>query len=214
MAFPTTSLLDDFNRADTGPPPSGSWDSAGLDLASSALSVVSNTCKSANTGGGAWGTTFGPDSEVYTTLATLMGANQRVRLYLRAQQTGGATLDGYMVDFQRVDANPGCDMKIFRIDNDANTQLGSTVSETGGALVTGNELGADVVGTTITGYIFRSGAWGSVISNTGDANYGSAGLIGMASTDSTARMDDFSGGTTAAAAAPVTARPFDAIPFI
>lgn len=212
MAFPTTSVLDDFNRADTGPPPSASWDSAALDFTTSALSVVSNTLKCASVAGGAWGATVGPDCEAYTTLSTPQADLQRLRLYLRAQQIGGSTLDGYMVEEQRSDGSSGGIFKIFRIDNDVNTTLGASVTDNGGVLAAGNIQGADVVVDTISGYINR-GSWSTVLSRT-DTTYSSSGQIGLGTTDSAARFDDFGGGTIASAAAPVSARPFDAIPFM
>ena len=43
MAFPTTGLLDDFNRADEGPPPSASW-SISYGGPHGELKVSSNQC--------------------------------------------------------------------------------------------------------------------------------------------------------------------------
>lgn len=195
MAFPTTGILDDFNRANEGPPPSASWSSSGYTAASQA-SVVSNEVKFATfAGGGAWGTTFGPDSEGYMTLgATLMSNNIPFLIMVRGKEIGAATIDCYQARLDRIDANPGFLMRINRIDNNVSTTLGASDNDTAGTIASGMKIGLEVVGSTLTTYFNRSGTWTSVSSRS-DSTYADAGYVLMTCTEAAASFDDFGGGT-------------------
>lgn len=192
MAFPTTGILDNFNRADEGPPPTG-WRSEGLVGASSGLIVQSNTCKDSTADGGVYATSYGPDSECFYTWSTLPANGQSCRLGVRISTPGGST-SGYELRVNRVDANPGADILYLRLDSGAATQLGATINDTDGALSSGVKFGMDVSGNTITGYVNRSGSWSSYSSQS-DSTYTAAGYIGMRCSDTSALFDDFGGGT-------------------
>jgi hypothetical protein len=67
MAFPTTPILDDFDRADEGPPPSTNWTTP---LGTFGLTVNTLQCAwngSGSPGFAAWNTPTGPDCEIYMT---------------------------------------------------------------------------------------------------------------------------------------------------
>lgn len=203
MAFPTTGILDDFNRANEGPPPSASWVSTGIYDATPGVSVVSNTLADSGTFvGGAWGTQFGPDSEIFLTVTTLMDDGLELRLWLRGQQIGNSTtVDGYFIIFNRQDVLPGIRYRFIREDNGTGTQLGAFVDDTSGVLATGTKFGVDMSGSTITGYANRSGSWTTVDTRT-DTTYSASGYIGLSTSSSAGRYDDFGGGTIGGAASP------------
>lgn len=204
MAFPTAGLVDDFNRANTGPPPSGSWSNDAEGQGVSGLKVVSNQLvASANFATGYWSAgTFGPDSEVYIQAITV-GA---IKLYLRLATPGTATADGYIVQ------QSSTTLAFYRMDNGIPTQLGSTPTVT--ALSANDQFGGDMVGSTLTAYSNLGGAGWASLDTRSDATYSAAGNIGAGISSTASAWDNFSGGTIAAGAAPVLARPFDAIPFM
>lgn len=68
MIFPSTPILDNFNRANENPlSDGGRWDAGGLQ-------VVSNQATSNGPGGDGctWRLVYGPDMEVYVTITTLL----------------------------------------------------------------------------------------------------------------------------------------------
>lgn len=198
MAFPTTSVLDSGVRADEGPPPSASWTSGFA--GSATLKVVSNTLYDPTGSNGAmWGTTYGPDSECYTTITTKASDGGQSQLHLRAKEIGASTADGYRVLFTRLDANPGYQLVFRRMDNNVTTQLGATHNETGGAAANGDKVGIDMVSDTLSAYISRSGTWSSAITTRTDTTYTAAGYIGLRNNDAVAAYNDFGGGTIATA---------------
>jgi hypothetical protein len=198
MAFPTTGILDDFNRADEGPPPSASWSANGLEAAST-LSVVSNVAKDSSSNGGFWGASVGPDSEAYVTLSTLQADGQLLYVFIRAAQIGSVgTADGYAFRFTREDSNPGFNARWYRLDNGTLTLLGLSYNDTAGAISAGIKIGADAVGSDLTIYVNKSGTWVSTVARS-DSTYSSAGLIGMSLVSSTPSADDFGGGTISSA---------------
>ncbi len=193
MAFPTTSILDTFDRANEGPPPSSSWSSSGFSAASG-WSVQSNAV-GGNSAGGMWGTLFGPDAEAYITWSTLPNNLGTFSVFLRMQQIGAATVDGYQIRWTRNDSLPGFSQTFNRVDNAVVTQLGSTFSDTSGAVSAGIKVGADIVDSTITSYVNSAGTWVTSASKSGDVTYALAGSIGGTFSNSVARGDDFGGGT-------------------
>lgn len=200
MPFPTTPVLDNFNRANEGPPPSASWSSddistalgSQLEVVSSAYctSIVDNTWR-----GGAWGTQFGPNCEVYMTMQQWPANNYRSVFWLRLQNIGTNTPDGYNIQFRRLDGNPGFDVQVYRSDDGVQTLIGATYSNFDGVVSGGSKIGANMIDDTIDVYFNSSGSWSSLITRT-DATYNVAGYIGISTQDSfTTIWDDFGGGT-------------------
>ena len=181
-------MLDNFNRANEGPPPSANWSTDIENVGALGLKVVSNACTD-NAGSfsdGWWNASqFGPDSEVYATLATVA----YTRLNMRIQSPGTSGCDGYYLDY-----NPGSSfVKLFRIDNAVETQLGATEVFT---VSNGESLGAEAIGSTLTAYR-KSGSWASLFFRT-DSTYGGSGYLGLTGQNSVV-YDDFGGGTVVAA---------------
>lgn len=195
MPFPDDAnvvLLDDFNRADVGPPPSASWTDKVLSADANGLKVLSNVLAP----GGAptvpassyWSAaTFGPDVQAYVTVSTVGTA--QVRCWARVANPGAVgTTNGYFVN-----NIPATSLRIFRVDNDVATQLTSNL---GAAAGSGDKFGIECAGTKISAYLFTAGSWSQTASIT-DATYSAAGYVGLRiSSDAAGRLDDFSAGTT------------------
>ena len=86
LAFPATGILDNFNRANEGPPPSASW-TTDNDSLPNGLQVISNQCGSpaAQGMGAIWNTSFADNQDAYCTLKVLPTSAQSLELILRLQ---------------------------------------------------------------------------------------------------------------------------------
>lgn len=193
-SFPCTSILDNFNRANEGPPPSTNW-TTGIDGGANGFKVDTNEAEvNGDPSSGYWNVqNFGPNVEVYVTLGV---ATQASRVHWRIQQEGTAGWDGYTL-LAYTDNN----FYVYRVDNGVQTQLGAAIAQT---FSSGDSFGISHVGSTITVYYCASGA-GCGVSGAGwtnkgtrtDNTYSSAGKIGMSMFDSstTTALDNFGGGT-------------------
>ncbi len=196
-AFPTTGVLDDFNRADQGPPPSANWSQSWLGNGWKVISNQAGVNVDAANNGDYWNVSpYGPDTEVLVTLASIpsTGWFRYAELQARlAQPTSSATVDGYALAlFGDSVGVPRLHAK-YRIDNGAYTQLGATVTQD---VASGASIGLELVGSTIQEY-FRppGGSWSALGAPVTDGTYTAAGFLGMASNSSVLRVDDFGGGT-------------------
>ena len=192
MAFPTTGVLDNFNRSNEGPPPSASWSTP---TGANGLEVVSNVCPAdTSPGWGIWNPgTFGAASEAHCKANVAIADGKYLNLLVRGADTGALnTTDGY---YAKAHESFGGKFYIYRLDNGASTQLGATVEQTVSA---GDYIGIEAIGTAIKGYYKASGgSWAEIASRTSDT-YSAAGYIGLAVYFGSA--DDFGGGTVVAAA--------------
>lgn len=195
MAFPTTSVLDNFTRADASLY-TGNWTDIAISGENGAtLRVISNQLgmSSAAASDAFWNaSTFGPDVEAFVTVATLSSSNNGCELYARLTGTG-ATATGYLIYYER---QAGTDIfQVYRLDAGATfVQLGADFTQEVSA---GDSIGLSVVGTTITvWYKAAAGAWTSLGTRT-DATYaGTNSRIGVEIDNNTViRLDDFGGGT-------------------
>lgn len=193
MAFPLTPILDDFNRSNTGPPPSSSW-SGPVFSGDGQLKVVSNQL-SVNASGFSdnyWNTLVGPDCEVYATIVTIAGSGTPT-FYLDARITSpnAAGVSGYELDWAETTGATDS-LFLYRFDSGVYTQLGASVSQ---EVASGDSLGMSVIGSTITGY-YKSGAgaWTSFGART-DSTYTGIGYISIGSDNTTHKFDNFGGGT-------------------
>jgi hypothetical protein len=199
MAFPTTSVLDDFNRADGLLVDTGTnWsnDTFNYGAGSTALTIVSNVAAPTNASYGEayWDVgTFGPDSEAYGTITTLPheGGDMGLAICVQSPDTTGA--DGYRLIYKRL---AGTDtVEIRRVDNGNNpgTLIGSITSQ---EIAAGDSLGLEKIGSTVAAYYkAAAGSWTLLTSGT-DSTYGT-GFIGLYSfsTGTNGRWDNFGGGT-------------------
>ena len=184
MAFGDAAILDNFNRDDEGPPPSADW----TDLVNG-MKVVSSRVEGTTAGvnWSMWDTsTFGPDCEVYMTMAEKFSTTG-VGVFTRGTTLVSGTIDGYLMHYNDTTDK----LEVNRCDNGAFTLLGAQVDWTSEA---GDKLGGESIGNTHKTYV-NEGAWVEKVSRD-DATYGSAGYIGIRPI-SDFDMDDFGGGTIA-----------------
>jgi len=192
VAFPTTSVFDNFTRANEGPPPSASWTNDVLGSGASGLEVVSNQLAHGLGIGRKdnwWNpATFGPDTEVYALIGTITGS--QCRLYLRLANPGTASsVDGYLYGVNHIGGPANA---VYRIDNSVLTQLGASESVT---WANGDSIGISMAGSDLLTHKKTGGSWADGVTRT-DATYSASGNIGVALEDTdTATLDDFGGGT-------------------
>jgi hypothetical protein len=196
MAFPTTGIIDSFNRSDEDPLSDGGKWSIGPDDfgGTNNLRVFVNECRM-GTATAANGyrndQDYGPDCEVYCTLVTALPSTAIV-LYARCVNIGAGTTDGYACyfDFDAADSALIC-----RVDNDSFVGLGASITPPA-EYALGDKLGLEVIGSTVAAYVFQSGSW-TQLGTRSDGTYTAAGKIGVRLSDSgsNARIDDFGGGT-------------------
>lgn len=199
MAFPTTSILDDFNRANEGPPPGADWSTpVGGPAGSSGLKVLSNVCGTDNiidvVGSAMRTATSGPDCEVYATITTLPDDTDFVILGARYNETDAFTWDGYFLYWHRDDTNSlGNGGSWFEVVI-ASTMV-DVIGITNLTVSAGDALGMSVIGSAIKVYHKPSaGAWTPVGSGT-DSSITGAGHLYVMTDDTTTRIGDFGGGT-------------------
>jgi hypothetical protein len=190
VAFPETELLDYFDRANEGPPPSALW-VTGVFGEATGLSVVTNEVSSGSANGsGYWDVEIGPHCEVYTDVT--MGDNDEVTLYTRLAAIGAGTTDGYAIWMKR-NAATDYTVRLYRIDNAVATQLGGDLTIT--SAVTGMGLGH--VNAELVPYVAVPDWLPGPGPYQVDATYTAAGKLGLRLNDvsGTLRADDFGGGT-------------------
>lgn len=177
-----TSVLDDFNRANEGPPPSANWSNI-----NAGLKVISNVCgaNAANSISYWNAAQYGPDCEVYGTITTRTGNGQSFGFNLRCKDMTLAGLDGYqLLCLQQA----GTDIfRIQRLDNSVATVLGADVSQ---EFAANDKVLLRAVGSTLT--FERNDA--EVTTRT-DTTYPLAGYLAAALTNTTGRFDNFGGGS-------------------
>jgi hypothetical protein len=193
MAFPTTSVLDNFTgtNGDDLPVYSGNWSTttgiANLEIQSNTATGTSSGSNNANY----WNVSnFGPDSEGFVTISTLPNVGESVGVGVRTQQeTSGATVDGYWVFYTRQSGTDNFTLE--RLDNGVLTQLGADFAQNVSA---GDSIGIEVVGTTLTAYYHNGTSWSSLGTRT-DSTYSAAGKVLLFTSSTASRLDDFGGGT-------------------
>lgn len=201
MAFPTTSLLDDFNRGDSSSLGSN-WTEGDCEPDTPdgiGFQISSNTAK--NSGGisasARWNvSTFGADSEVYTTMNNVpTGDGDRFMIYARIVQPGSSTFDGYALCLRLTVAQ--LQFRLIRWDDGSRTDI-ATQAVTFNA---GDKMGLEIIGSTLKGYRYNGSTWSQEITTT-DSNHTAAGYLGFGDSiggvGGPMEVDDFSGGTVVA----------------
>lgn len=191
--FPTTGLLDNFNRADGTL--GANWTSP-VGNTYNAMQVNGNRALIAgatpNFADAQWNTDFGPDMEAYLTIGAVGLDIKHFWLYARATDTG-VNADWYEALYREETA----EYTILRANNGSQQVIGQNIG--GPVLAAGDKFGLEVWGSTPTYlrvWVFQGGVWtevGTTIDQTSPiTNAGKAGF-GMESGGSV--VDDFSGGT-------------------
>lgn len=190
--FPSTSLKDDFNRANGAL--GSNWSTPTF---ATAFAISSNVVFGSTTGNIQYwnAATYGPDFEVWADIPNLPGSGGSCFIGGGIlQETSAITLDGYTLTYTH--GSPGT-LAIQRVTNGV---AAATVASSSQTLSAGDQIGLKRVGTTLTSYIN-----GTQIDSGTDSTHTGAGYILMASTQTTSSFDDFGGGTISGAAA--TSRP-------
>lgn len=210
MAFPTTGILDNFDRANA-PNLGPNWTNAIFGANPARWTIASNKAASL-AGPQEWysAAQFGPGSEAYITLGTTLDSffdgesniDSVLFVYARLQTPGSAAVDGYF----HVVYPPTSGGYLARVDNGVATVLGATWSGVGTGGSVGDTVGIEAVGSTLTAYQKLSGgSWGSLGSRV-DATYSESGYVGFGMNISgsgiTYTFDDFGGGTIGGGAPP------------
>lgn len=199
MAFPTTSVLDSFTRADESPLANSTW-LGPMQTALNQLKLTSNVARliSGVTGQSYWSAaTSSANCEVFCTVPTLPGGGSGVAIWVRLANPGNAgTATAYLLSY-----TAGTGFKYFKFTTgNTFTQLGSTDSTT---ISAGDSIGLSASGgatTTLAGFKKTAGTWAAlpITPTVTDASspITAAGFIGMEGTDLVVTMDDFGGGST------------------
>ena len=129
MAFPTTLVLDDFNRGDEGPPPSSAWEAANPSFPTDGIVVATNeaAAETAATDCMAmWIAPFGPHVEVFVDIPVRGPSDGTV--YVVAAQNIVADFDGYTAALFGSAAignnGEGDRLSLRRWDNGSTTEIG------------------------------------------------------------------------------------------
>lgn len=203
MAFPTTSVLDSFDRADANLT-SGDWDGPIRSTGPpNILRILSNQVAMPGSGAGTGEAWYTPatytECEVFATVAALQDDTYFIDVIARIQAPGTTGTDFYMLELQK---NAGTDTwDLYRCTNQSFTLLTTLLSADASA---GDKMGLEVTGTgstvTLRGYRYTGGSWaqiGSDYSDTSADRITSAGYLGLAMSHAGSdpgRFDDFGGG--------------------
>ena len=190
VLFPTTPLLDNFNRADNAGPPSASWSSPAFQ-GDTNLKISGNKVMGTGAFGDAyWNATTFADGEVYATLAALPpSTTQGYYLSWRFINHNSAGERGYYAYFMR----DGTFGYIRRWDGPGSSVL-LVNFVLPGALSVGDKIGVRMIGTAITVFCYTAARW-QVVATASDSTYTSPGTIGLVLEEATtSAFDDFGGG--------------------
>ena len=189
--------LDDFNRANQGPPPSSNWTS-GLIPGQLGLKVLDNTLvvDTTSTSSIWWNaSTFPADAEVSMLFAdATTSAFRHLRLFLRVTQPGVAgQTTGY---FCQAEPDPGGvtgGVYLRRIDSGAATAPLAQRLDIPWA--TGDQAKCSMVGSQlcVSRMASGSGVWTELLCLT-DTTYATGGVVGVGMNHPELAVDDFSAG--------------------
>jgi hypothetical protein len=192
--FPSTAILDDFNRPDENPlTKNGAWGGAVLppgDAGPLPLAVKNGVAVAANgqpDGTQVWGTAFAADQEAFATISTTSG--NRLDLFTRVDNPGQDSLTGYAAFFYGVagDGGAGGEIDAYRIDSSSTYTL-MGVHKNVPTTSPGDRIGVAAVGNTVSYFVN-----GVFVASDTDYNHPDGGFIG-AGTHGYGAFDDFGGG--------------------
>jgi len=202
--FPTLGVLDNFDRANATTVGAG-WTLCYTYGGAGDWGISSNQLYSPETD--TWAvyyfnaSTYGPDTECYMTLATTAGDwTDSMNLFVRVQSPG-SNFDGYDVNYYFAQTGGGNHdwWTIEEITDHVTTAMGAGVED---RITNGDKMGIEIIGRVITAYKYESAAWSAVLTRTDVASpyYDDAGYVAAyIPANTTARYDDFGGGTIVAA---------------
>lgn len=150
--------------------------------------------------------TPGPDSEIFATwTGKPINDGERLELYVRVTNPTTASLAGYRL---RIAINgTSCDWGIHVVTAASGTVIGTTVAQN---VTVGQKVGLEVIGSTLTAYLFDGSSWTSVLSRT-DSAHSSAGRIATNLNGLSNSIDDTGGGTVVTGGGTVTVKQLAAL---
>lgn len=194
MAFPTTGILDNFNRANENP--AVGWTADWYNLGNLGIKVVSNEAVSiaAPTGlcNAYMPAVYGADQEAYGKMPAKPDADNDFIVTVRIQNPDSASLNAY---FAQLTVRSGTDeVNIWKVVNNVSTLIAGPISQ---EFAAGDQLGIEAIGTTITAYRHNGTSWASVTSvvNGDVTGTGSVGVAFNSPISGLGSLDDFGGGT-------------------
>lgn len=194
--FPFTSILDNFNRADVGPPPSADWNTM-LGSGHGEFAVISNQLQATTVTNGYAAdyynlATYGPNAEVYITVVTVPATNGNISVWLRCTNCLDTTPTGYYLTINKVSGAANDTWTFRRMVTGVATVIGSCSNQ---EISNGDGYGFSAVGSTLTAYYKASGgSWAQECQVT-DGNITGAGYLALTSDQTTPVFDNFGGGT-------------------
>ena len=193
MSFPTTPILDNFNRTDENPL-AGIWSSTKTYNSGGSTTAQLQTNQARQAGGLSSSHTvqqYPQDQECWATVATLANSDD-VEVNGRIRDPSSAALDVYQWVWFVATAS----WRIIRIENDAGSGIGP--NPTSPVLAAGDSIGMRLSGATIEGWHKpAAGSWSLIVSHVDPSPMLHAGFIGigMNDADQAWRLDDFGGGS-------------------
>lgn len=199
--FPTTPILDSFNRANEDPVANG-WLGPILPTFNT-MKVVGSALQQSmilgKSGNSYWAVSnFGPGSECYVTFSTVWNnTSSSFWLYSCGRNENTGTQGGYQL-FLSMSSGVWV-WQIYRMDLTNSVQLGADLGTQ--AIGDGDSIGLAVAadGTIQAWYKATGSSWATLGSTRTDTTY-TSGHIGVAKgfLDTTSILDDFGGGTSVA----------------
>ena len=197
--FPTTSVLDNFNRTNEGPPPSASWVNGCADVAPG-WKVVSNTAQEANPGSGNlafWNSAFASDEalESYITMTVAPTVHTNGMTLFFSNRTTDCGTTGWRemgAAFTRITGTNNDIIKIYKAIDTGFTYVGADIS-LGADFADGDIIGVlvDPGTTTVRAYLN-----GTEVGNRTDADFTGVSYLAIYTDHTpTLTMDNFGGGT-------------------
>lgn len=195
MAFPTATLFDDlFTRADSSDSLGAAWSAPdGFVSGDGSLSIESNTASPKVTQswkGNVYGTLCSTaDQELWAIFAAVHAVATH-GLYVRVQEAGTATPDGYGAEY----TNGVISMGILANNTFSTLNGGGNGFTHSQVLAAGDGFGISCSGTTIEGWKkLGAGAWTSIGTFT-NTTYSTGRNLGIEIQDATGAYDEVGGG--------------------
>lgn len=199
-AFPSTGILDTYNRNNENPIANGTWGGQLFD-GDSDIQLTSNQANGTGSGTGnnhGWLTQYGPDCEVYVEMVNIDGEDS-VQIFARLSSIGGS-FDGYSV---RARGGATNNLIVLRWDDGI---IGAGLTTLPQTVENGDWFGLRLTGSLIEVYykdVSVSNEW-FPLGNTTDATYNTPGHLGLYIFNNTNIVDNFGGGTIAPAVVPAS----------
>ena len=177
--FPSTTVKDDFNRTDVGPPIDGAWTTL-----AGGFKILSNAAVPTDAGDNGMrynANQFGPDVDVYVTVVTASTGTLRLSSLTAGYNGYGVFIDSDEAYISRVEAG---------IPTNISSNLFSSVS-----WANGDSFGLRKNGSSISFYYKpAAGAWQLIDTQT-DATYDDETYGVLATTGAASVFDNYGGGT-------------------